>query len=1054
MPPGIWSWSDVRTLKHNKKVNTPPTVAFGLGTNSPTGERFGTSEITTIVTSVHEQMHISAVTDCGGCEIDSSGPCMHHYLPICFKYIEGTATCPNLTVQCNSIRKRIDKSHSSATEVTNATISAENAQETFVFVTAASRNHQCPLLNLLRSLQNEVPEVPVVVYDLEAKNSHLDYNLLRLSHHNIIDIVRFDYQKYPDWFDVQVRAGEYAWKPHIIKEVVDRYDSVLWLDSGNMAIPHRVDIHRIKKELKSNGYYSPRSQQTPWHWVHPGTFSYFGHKKCCADPSISTRKPCCCCGAKGITQCHDCGEDQSLTIANASYWLQRSMCNGALVGFSKGSLGYKEILVPWCECALRRHCIAPLGPGPPSHRGNHRQDQAALTMLSILHNMPCVDQEKTLGFRLHQDNRWTNTSYCSDLSASSVSNVTESHTAQTSLNPALHTPADTNHSRWRPWASQRTDILSRHCLTQVREKLKGQSTTISFTHVINPFPTSDVHFNWTIAAIEGAYRKAIADKIEIEILAILFEHEDVVLPDFVTKLRILNSSRAAGDYLRNLGVEFGPQEVPLHGPIVSDVFQAIYDHASANVVIWSNFDLIVHENFYIEILGKLAETPSGTRLHNAVGFSTLRLDMLIPLQRFPTLGDWTVNDFFRWNYSRPQAGHDCMVFPKMWIPCMELRYMVFGVGGWDHAVYSQMKRLARLENKNFITLTPGKELPAESITRHIGSQIANAKKHWTNPISWKGPAREAQYNFNKRCKADIEIYLALANAASNLCKKAFLRQCGMSNATFTHKKERAPNNDYRLVGLAAATPWVGRLAESVVQTLTGFTTISAHNDTLTVEDRNEAMAVTTHAMDMLPGPKPFNLSVAQDAPVPGKKGRIVTWRAVMVILDDPVHSVLSLAQGEVAFEDGETPQAMQAKLTPFVERYNSFWRYWTRKAKVSQTTVRLIDLDLNDSDQLALELTVLHQYVVYHRCGPSERRACFTTDATTGVCCALSLVQDLRTQKTAYASELLPADRANVTAWIRSATQSVTDEARAQSHSSRTQFAWPQVYPCCTSTLH
>jgi hypothetical protein len=184
----------------------------------------------------------------------------------------------------------------------------------------------------------------------------------------------------------------------------------MWVDSGNLAMG-RLDVQILKDLIGATGFYSPKSPQTPWHWVHPGTFAHFGMRKCCADPAISKRRPCCCC-ATTATKCDPCNEQSSLDHTNASFWLQKTMCNGALVGFQRDTPGYTSVLVPWVACALNRSCIAPLGPGGPSHRGNHRQDQAALTMLSHLHGMPCVDKELGAGFKLHQDNRWTNQSYC------------------------------------------------------------------------------------------------------------------------------------------------------------------------------------------------------------------------------------------------------------------------------------------------------------------------------------------------------------------------------------------------------------------------------------------------------------------------------------------------------------------------------------------------------------------------------------------------------------------------------------------------------------------
>ena len=60
-------------------------------------------------------------------------------------------------------------------------------------------------------------------------------------------------------------------------------------------------------------------------------------------------------------------------------------CNGAFLGIKKDLHGAASSVMPvWVECALNRSCIAPEG----SSRRNHRQDQAALTMLTKLRLPP------------------------------------------------------------------------------------------------------------------------------------------------------------------------------------------------------------------------------------------------------------------------------------------------------------------------------------------------------------------------------------------------------------------------------------------------------------------------------------------------------------------------------------------------------------------------------------------------------------------------------------------------------------------------------------------
>ena len=55
-------------------------------------------------------------------------------------------------------------------------------------------------------------------------------------------------------------------------------------------------------------------------------------------------------------------------------------CHGALVGLDTSKPAARAFLAAWLDCALHLECIAP----PGSHRGNHRQDQAAFTLLVLL----------------------------------------------------------------------------------------------------------------------------------------------------------------------------------------------------------------------------------------------------------------------------------------------------------------------------------------------------------------------------------------------------------------------------------------------------------------------------------------------------------------------------------------------------------------------------------------------------------------------------------------------------------------------------------------------
>ena len=54
-------------------------------------------------------------------------------------------------------------------------------------------------------------------------------------------------------------------------QVVDEFGEALWIDSGNKAMEGKLDMKFIRNDLIGpTGFYSPKSQNTPFHWVHAG----------------------------------------------------------------------------------------------------------------------------------------------------------------------------------------------------------------------------------------------------------------------------------------------------------------------------------------------------------------------------------------------------------------------------------------------------------------------------------------------------------------------------------------------------------------------------------------------------------------------------------------------------------------------------------------------------------------------------------------------------------------------------------------------------------------
>lgn len=202
-------------------------------------------------------------------------------------------------------------------------------------VTGASANHfktLCQfLINIVRTESQK--ETRVVVYDLGLSIEQSNWIKNTFGNDFVYEI--FDYSKYPPHVNIKINAGEYAWKPIILHEVCTKYGGhVVWCDSGTYFNGRQT---RLRQVIDVEGFYTPSSQGTIRQWTHPGTLRFLNWRG-------------------------------SLNLVNRT---------GGFVGVNCDCDWALKLVEDWKTLALIKDCIAPVG----SHRGNHRQDQAVLTLL-------------------------------------------------------------------------------------------------------------------------------------------------------------------------------------------------------------------------------------------------------------------------------------------------------------------------------------------------------------------------------------------------------------------------------------------------------------------------------------------------------------------------------------------------------------------------------------------------------------------------------------------------------------------------------------------------
>lgn len=214
------------------------------------------------------------------------------------------------------------------------------------------------MVNFLHSARTHELSAELIVYDLGMTESEIEEIERRFS----LTVQRFDYSSYPDFMNVKVAAGQYAWKPQILKEASSGRSGVLcWMDAGNLI---ERPLKGLVREANRAGYYSPYSSGTVRDWTHPKMLAYFGLPG-----------------------------DWMATARNL---------NGACVAFDLDSALGVQLLDSWASAAQVEVCIAPQG----SNRTNHRQDQALLTVLAYRAGRPvnaAASARKLLGFSIHND---------------------------------------------------------------------------------------------------------------------------------------------------------------------------------------------------------------------------------------------------------------------------------------------------------------------------------------------------------------------------------------------------------------------------------------------------------------------------------------------------------------------------------------------------------------------------------------------------------------------------------------------------------------------------
>ena len=207
----------------------------------------------------------------------------------------------------------------------------------FTIVTFSSDGYTDPLENLIGSLHVWAKGVPIVVYDLGLSLA----NRKRIAAIDNVEIVYFNFSNYPK----HVRfMNNYAFKPILLWDAVQRYGNILSLDAG---IEVRSSLWQVFETIRTVGYFFVEASDVdPLTRIYPDTVTWLNM----SDP-----------------------KEKEL------------QCYGGMHGYAQNSFAVQEILKPTYICSLDNRCIDPIGSG----HENHRYDQAVFSLFIRKHRLHC-----------------------------------------------------------------------------------------------------------------------------------------------------------------------------------------------------------------------------------------------------------------------------------------------------------------------------------------------------------------------------------------------------------------------------------------------------------------------------------------------------------------------------------------------------------------------------------------------------------------------------------------------------------------------------------------
>ncbi len=223
-----------------------------------------------------------------------------------------------------------------------------------------------------------------------------------------------------------------------------------------------------------------------------------------------------------------------------------------------------------------------------------------------------------------------------------------------------------------------------------------------FAHVINPVSvnknnSSYLYYTQPIT-FESMYQsKMLIEKknknVYVDLYTINYEEDDEIIPDYFIKLPYL---------IKSTNSEY-PKFSKKKLPFIQDIFDSINKYVNADYIIFTNSDIIIHNNFYQFIYKQIIKYNFDSMIIN-------RRDNIPKFINNIQLNKEHLNLIFELSGER-HIGRDCFIIENSILKKLNMKNMFIAHPPWGLML---MKYLSKLANKF-------KMLRSEFLTFHLGN---------------------------------------------------------------------------------------------------------------------------------------------------------------------------------------------------------------------------------------------------------------------------------------------------------------------------------------------